>query len=388
MRKIVYFFTMAVVVAMFFTACNSGQGHLERAEQMRTTIYELYDVDQTALLAENYPQNTRDQVTYLANGLPDFPNQYSYLWPYSGTISMMSALYEANRLDDCLKFIDNHVLVGLESYFDKSREPYAYSSYITVGSSDRFYDDNIWLAIDFVDLYKSSGQQRYLDKAVEIWKFVMSGYDEKLHGGIYWCEQTKETKNCCSTAPAAVCALKLYEATGDRSYMGVGMKLFQWAQGWLFDEAEGLYNDNVNVSDYKTNKAKYSYNTGQMIQAGAMLYRLTQQDVYLKHAQYCAERAYERWFKEIAGKRMLESGDVWFDAVLLRGLIELYNVDGNRTYLDAVDHTLEYAWKHGRDEQGLFGKYLSHQEEGKPKRWLLTQAAYVEMSARMALLEK
>lgn len=387
MRKIVSFAIALALVTLLYS-CGSSQGHLERAEQMRLKIYELYDVDQTALLSENYPQDAPDQVTYLANGLPDFKNQYSFLWPYSGTLSMMSALYEANGLPECLRFIENQVLPGLESYFDKNREPHGYSSYITVGTSDRFYDDNIWLAIDFVDLYTLSGEKRYLEKAQQIWKFVMSGYDDKLNGGIYWCEQKKESKNACSNAPAAVCALKLFEATGEREYLAIATNLYKWVVSWLYDENEGLFSDNVSVLDYKVNKAKYSYNTGQMIQAAAMLYRISNQPHYLEQAQSCAEYAYQRWFKEYDGQMILESGDVWFDAVLLRGLIELYEIDGDSKYIDAVDHTLRYAWKHGRDENGLFGKYLSHQQEGKPKRWLLTQAAYVEMSARMASLKR
>lgn len=226
MRKIVSFAIALALVTLLYS-CDSSQGHLERAEQMRLKIYELYDVDQTALLSENYPQDAPDQVTYLANGLPDFKNQYSFLWPYSGTLSMMSALYEANGLPECLRFIENQVLPGLESYFDKSREPHGYSSYITVGTSDRFYDDNIWLAIDFVDLYTLSGEKRYLEKAQQIWKFVMSGYDDKLNGGIYWCEQKKESKNACSNAPAAVCALKLFEATGEREYLAIATNLYK-----------------------------------------------------------------------------------------------------------------------------------------------------------------
>jgi hypothetical protein len=82
--------------------------------------------------------------------------------------------------------------------------------------------------------------------------------------------------------------------------------------------------------------------------------------------------------------RMMDSGDVWFDAVMLRGLIALYGRDGNDTYLRAVNASLDYAWREGRDENGLFGKFLSHRREEDKRSWLLTQAAYAEMSARMA----
>ncbi|MBR5877679.1 MAG: glycoside hydrolase family 88 protein [Alistipes sp.] len=388
MRKLLSFVVIVGSAVTLFAACQSKLSHLERAEQMRANIYKLYDVDRTALLSENYPLNTPDQVTYLANGLPEFPNQYSFLWPYSGTLSMMSALYEANGLEDCLKFIDNNVLAGLDMYFDKSRQPYGYSSYITVAKSDRFYDDNIWLAIDFTDLYKLTNDKKYLDRALQTWEFVMSGYDEKLDGGIYWCEQTKESKNACSNAPAAVCALKLYEATGDAKYLELATSLYDWTVKWLYDERSGLFSDNVNIENQKVARAKYSYNTGQMIQAAAKLHLITKEPRYLEQAQAYAEASFKRWFKEHDGGVILESGDIWFDAVLLRGLIELYQIDGNAKYIDAVDHTLSYAWENGRDEQGLFGKFLSHQEEGKPKRWLLNQAAYAEMSARMAIVKR
>ena len=73
-----------------------------------------------------------------------------------------------------------------------------------------------------------------------------------------------------------------------------------------------------------------------------------------------------------------------FDAVMLRGLIALYGQDGDDKYLRAVNASLDYAWRMGRDESGLFGKYLSHRREEDKRSWLLTQAAYAEMSARMA----
>ena len=104
----------------------------------------------------------------------------------------------------------------MEEYFDTRREPFAYSSYISNQPlSDRFYDDNVWLGIDFTDSYRMTKKQAYLEKAELIWEFILSGKDEVLGGGIYWCEQKKESKNTCSNAPGAVFALKLFQATQD-----------------------------------------------------------------------------------------------------------------------------------------------------------------------------
>lgn len=92
------------------------------------------------------------------------------------------------------KLLENKVLPGLEEYFDTRREPFAYSSYISNQPlSDRFYDDNVWLGIDFTDSYRMT-KQAYLEKAELIWEFILSGKDEVLGGGIYWCEQKKSPK--------------------------------------------------------------------------------------------------------------------------------------------------------------------------------------------------
>ena len=377
---------LIAAVALLTIGCSKNNPHLDHALQMKEKIYKLYDVDETPLLAENYPQDVAAEATYLAEGADNKVNKYSYLWPYSGTLSMMSALYEATGDDSILEFIDEEIIEGLKMYHDTSREPYGYSSYITADKSDRFYDDNIWLVIDFVDLYNLTKKQHYLDLALDIWNFVLSGRDTVLGDGIYWCEQKKDTKNTCSNAPAAVAALKLHKATGDKQYFDQGENLYTWVLYSLRDK-DNLYFDNVSVTG-KFDRRKFTYNSGQMIEAGAMLYDLTGEERYLKQAQATAAGCYERWFKPMKDGeqefRMMESGDVWFDAVMLRGLIALYEQDENDTYLQAVNRSLDYAWRMGRDEHGLFGKFLSHRREEDKRSWLLTQAAYAEMSARMA----
>lgn len=382
-------FTLFVAVLLLgAVGCDKTSTHLDRALELKDKIYELYDVDDTPLLAENYPQDAAAEATYLAEGADNKVNKYSYLWPYSGTLSMMSALYEATRDEAILQFIDEQVVAGLKMYYDTSREPHGYASYITTAESDRFYDDNIWLVIDFVDLYTLSGKQHYLDLALDAWTFVLSGRDTVLGDGIYWCEQKRDTKNTCSNAPAAVAALKLYKATGDKQYFEQGENLYTWTLYSLRDR-DNLYWDNVSVTG-KFDKRKFTYNSGQMIEAGVLLYEATGDKQYLEHAKSTASSAVTMWVTEYTNDReeklyILESGDVWFDAVLLRGFLALWRVEKLDMLLTTYDDTLNYAWYLGRDENGLFGKYLTHREEGEEKSWLLTQAAYVEMAARLSV---
>ena len=83
---------------------------------------------------------------------------------------------------------------------------------------------------------------------------------------------------------------------------------------------------------------------------------------------------------------MIKQGDVWFTAVMLRGFIELYHIDHNKTYLDSFNKSLDHAGEHARDEKGLFNTDFTGNNRNE-RKWLLTQAAMVEMYARLAAIQ-
>lgn len=391
-------FLLGITCIASLTGCVSSaqvepNSNLDRARQTLDSLYLNYSVDNSSLLRENYPFDEQHTVTYLASEeQANIPNQFSYLWPYSGTFSAVNALFEATHDKKYKKLLDSRVLPGLEEYFDTQRVPNAYSSYIrTAPASDRFYDDNVWLGIDFTDTYQMTQEPKYLDKAQLIWKFIESGTDSILGGGIYWCEQKKESKNTCSNAPGSVLALKLFKATNDSSYFEKGKKLYEWTQRNLQDSADYLYFDNIRL-DGKIGKAKFAYNSGQMMQSAALLYQLTKNPIYLKDAQNIAKECFNYFFTDFTPAtneeafRMLKKGDIWFTAVMLRGFIELYQIDKDKTYINAFNKSLSYAWDNARDEKGLFNTDLSGKSKDE-RKWLLTQAAMVEMYARLATIQ-
>jgi len=371
---------------------NNENINLKRARVTLDSLYKHYSAPDTELLRENYPFDAEFKATYLASEeAANQPNSYSFLWPYSGTFSAVAAILHAENTTEYKEILDNKVLSGLEEYFDTKRTPTAYASYInTAPESDRFYDDNVWLGIDFCDVFEITKEERYLDKAKLIWKFIESGMDDSLGGGIYWCEQKKESKNTCSNAPGAVYALKLFLATQDSSYFKQGKFLYEWTKKNLQDTSDYLYFDNIKL-DGSVDKAKYAYNSGQMMQAAVLLYNCTNNTDYLEDAQNIAKGCHQYFFHEFkdgSGKtfRLLNKGNTWFTAVMFRGFIELYHVDKNSLYIDDFGKSLDYAWEHARDNTGLFESDWSGDSK-ENKKWLLTEAAMVEMYARMATVK-
>ena len=190
------------------------------------------------------------------------------------------------------------------------------------GYSDRYYDDNDWLAIDLCDYYALTKDPAVLERAKELHRYIYSGWDEVLGGGIYWCEQKKLSKNTCSNAPATVLCMKLYNLTSDPDYLDLAKKTYRWTKENLCDPSDGVYWDNINLEG-NIAKQKYTYNSGQMIQAGVLLFQATGDSTYLKDAQVTAKGAHG-YFRKMqpvqGGEAMFYTSSPWFNVIPVPGI--------------------------------------------------------------------
>ena len=376
---------LVVAMALFGYKAKPKNDDLARAKSTLKQIFRLYDAGHDNLLNETYPDKSDNKVTYLAGEDTITSRRVAYLWPTSGVFSGVNALFKTTGSKQYLNLLENKILPGLEQYYDSLRNPACYQSYITsAGKSDRYYDDNIWLALDFCDLYMLTHKPEYLKKSVNIWQFVISGWDDNLGGGIYWCEQKKRSKNTCSNAPASVLAFKLFEATRDSSYFNLGLRIYNWTKINLQDSTDCLYFDNKSLTG-KTDRKKYTYNSGQMLQSAAMLYRLTGNKIYLEEAQHIAKSAIDYFTEEYStGEgvkiRLFKNTGTWFNSILFRGYVELYRSDGNNQYITIFRDNMDHLWNHVRNKDGLFSKDWKGEKEDKYKS-LLDQSGLVEIWA-------
>ncbi len=391
------FFVGLLLIASIEGSCSrqvAGKSEFATyADRLLDSTFKYYKVQNAELFNENYPQKEDQMVSYLAGADTVRKNKVAYLWPTSGLFSGVNALLKATGDEKYRKILETVLLPGLECYYDTTRVPYCYQSYLVeAGHSDRFYDDNIWLGIDFLEIYGLTGNKSYLNSSEAIWKFLESGRDSVLGGGIYWCEQKKVSKNTCSNAPASVLALKLYETTGNELYLKAGKELYHWTKDNLQDTSDYLYFDNIKP-DGKVDQTKYQYNSGQMLQAATLLYKITGESQYLEAAQKLAKACDDYFFKECSKEgtifRSPKNGNIWFVAVMLRGFEELYYIDKNPCYLNNFEATLDYMWKHNKNENKLFEdeQFADSLSKAKDHKWLLTQAAMIEMYARLSTIK-
>ena len=207
-----------------------------------------------------------------------------------------------------------------------------------------------------------------------ICRFMLGGLDTVAGGGFYWKEDDKSSKNTCSNGPGILVLLQLYKITHKQAYLTTAIQVCNWVNKTLQD-TDAIYFDNIKIHTLKIGRAKFTYNTGTMLQANVLLFEITKDKSYLNDAERVATAGRKFFFKN--GRL---PGGYWFNAVMLRGYEALYKVDANKQWVDFFRQDADAIWNNERDANNMIGT--------KPAKSLIDQAAMMEIYARLALLEK
>lgn len=358
----------------------------DRAESFYDLVYGLYYLPNYNLFSEYYPNTNQPNINYFNDG-EKTAKEVSFLWPFSGMTSAVNILYKIDKKKYSASL--KNLIEAQKQYRDTIRKPIGYQAYPTrLEKSDRYYDDNGLVGIDYIEAYANTKEEHYLRDAKEVFEFIISGWNNDLEGGVTWLEGVYDQKPACSNGKATVLALKMYEQTKDKYYLDWGLKFYNWMHSHLRAE-ENIYWNDMKTADRSVLQTAWTYNTGTMLQAAVSLYKITGNKKYLKEAQTLAEGSYLFFGKKQADGRVSILDDPWFTVVLFRGYQDLYKVDKNAKYVNTIIQNINYAWANARDDKGLvYSNWNAVKDESKTPKWLLNQAAVIELYARIALLKK
>ena len=251
-------------------------------------------------------------------------------------------------------------------------------------STDMVYDDLMWIIRDFVEIYHTTGDATYIQRAEHMTSACLDGWDSTKGGigGITW-GPTYESKHTCSNGPliSALCGLADYykdkedTISADETVYGeqtfaqdrlewknmVGMKKYDYYLEWAKQVYDFTYTY-LRDSDYtfvdivrqngakqvvenksnpsqtynyfrndipaKTEGETFTYNTGSVISGAAWLYRLTGDTNYLTQGRLMAEGANHFFAKTVTvdGKELQMydcRASLLFNEVLMQGFYDL-----------------------------------------------------------------
>ncbi len=241
---------------------------------------------------------------------------------------------------------------GLQGYWDSTAPVPAYNAYCSgPGGTDKYYDDNEWMVLGFTEAYENTGDARYLQLARDTQKFVLSGWDDKLGGGIYW-KVDHKTKNTCSNAPAAAAALRLAQVGGpeDAGQVTWAENIKEWTDRTL-EDSDGLYWDDIDLSG-KMSWNKYTYNTALMIRTDVLLYQLRHDPADLAAARRSADAGLAAWTDPATGSLQKTENAPRFTHLFCESLLRLYDVTQDVRYLNAVRREASFVSHYVRDPAG------------------------------------
>jgi hypothetical protein len=262
-----------------------------------------------------------------------------FMW---GNGVMFSALVAAARHDPTTyRPILDRFFTAMDRYWDAKAKIPGYEPAPTAGNGhDKYYDDNEWMVITFLEAYDLTHDDRYLKRAKETLAFSLSGWDDTLGGGIWWHEKHKgDSKNTCANAPAAVACLRLARHANPQENIDWARKLVKWTTEHLQDEG-GLFFDNQRATDKHVDRTKYTYNTALMIRANAGLYRATNEPAFLTEAKRISAAANAFTDKKTGAYR----DSPRFSHLLIESDLELYRLTHDDALLDRARRNGEIMW--------------------------------------------
>jgi Glycosyl hydrolase family 76 len=257
-----------------------------------------------------------------------------------------------------------------ERYWDPHLGPPGYGPSPGGRGTHAWYDDEAWWAVALFDVYRATGDHRFLGAAARALAFVDSGWDPR-GGGIYW-DTHRTFKASESLAGATLTAAGLYAVTHNPHDLALAEKDIAWANAHIRGP-DGLYGGR------STPAGPMPYVEGPMAEAMLRLCRATGRQ------RWCTEG--ERVMRAAAARFPTPDMGPQYDALYIRAVLEIYRIDHDPRWYRYALAAADRARSNAADPNGLELRTwdgLPISSIGTPAGKLQTHAATTSVFAWMA----
>jgi predicted alpha-1,6-mannanase (GH76 family) len=240
------------------------------------------------------------------------------------------------------------------------------------GFLNKFYDDEGWWALAWIDAYELKGNKEYLRMAQSIFDDMAGGWDDTCGGGIWW-NKDRHYKNAIANELFLSVAAKLaLHTTGSKQ-----QEYLKWAhREWTWFAASGMINDRSLINDGLTEKCinnhqpEWSYNQGVLLAGLADLSKADHDPKLLDSANRIALAATKRLtdsdgiLHDPCEPDCSRNGDgVQFKGIFVRDLLRLHQESPHLEYEKFFRTNADAVWSRARTQDNHFSALWS----GPPK---------------------
>jgi predicted alpha-1,6-mannanase (GH76 family) len=228
---------------------------------------------------------------------------------------------------------------------------------------NKFYDDEGWWALAWIDAFDLTSDQTYLRSASVIFNDMKSGWDDTCGGGIWWTKE-RTYKNAIANelflSVAAHLANRVTDSTLNAEYASWAKREWRWLQHSGMIEPDLLISDGLDSHCRDNHATKWTYNQGVVLGGLAELSNLPGQSGELREARRIADAA----LKKLADShRVLHEpcepkcgGDgTQFKGIFIRNLAQLNERSRSARYVPFIVANAESLLKDSQNTDHSFG---------------------------------
>ena len=162
------------------------------------------------------------------------------------------------------------------------------------GFINKYYDDEGWWALAWIDVYDLTHDERYLATAASIFADMTYGWDQTCSGGIWWSKDRKY-KNAIANELFLSVAARLAVLTKDTrqrtTYLAWANREWQWFVGSGMINPKQLVNDGLTESCKNNQRTIWTYNQGVILGGLVALHAVSGDAALLSEAHKIARAA-------------------------------------------------------------------------------------------------
>ena len=162
------------------------------------------------------------------------------------------------------------------------------------GFINRYYDDEGWWALAWIDVYDRTHDPRYLRMGESIFNNMAGGWSNTCSGGIWWSKDRKY-KNAIANelflSVAAHLARRAATPSARDAYLAWANREWQWFSRSGMINSDHLINDGLDAHCHNNGKTTWTYNQGVVLGGLAELYQASHNRALLVTANEIASAA-------------------------------------------------------------------------------------------------
>jgi predicted alpha-1,6-mannanase (GH76 family) len=259
---------MALAAGLLATGCKKESANVQPEATSPLTVPDVANVSFATLptkseaLVAMQVYNNRFYNQYGTYG----PSYKAYYWKDEGHTGRMDFWTQQEAIEMLIDAYDVNPSTDL-----KNKIQYLYNGvrdgYGTLWTNNIYNDDVVWGSLMCVRAWKITNDGGQLDMAKNNFNMMWNrAWNTSVNGGGLFWTTANNTKNTCVNAPAVICALLLYQATGDVAYRDKAKLIMDWMVSKLYVASTGEVKGAINNSGVIT-EGPLSYTQGTFIGA-------------------------------------------------------------------------------------------------------------------------